>query len=78
MDKDNRKFLLKLLAALFLAQWLTVMGGILVCANPDLVGQDKYENINQRCPQIGSRVENLFMVSLATVLSLLGAGVNDR
>lgn len=65
---NNKDYLLKLLTAVFVMQWLVVCSGVALCAfgpnNSDAM-------VTERCPNVGKRVENIFTLSIATVLSLL-------
>ena len=60
----SRLFLFRALAAIFTAQFLLILIAIHKCGSV------------QACPKLGQRVENLFGVATATVLSLLGTS-ND-
>ena len=60
----SRLFLFRALAGIFLAQFLLILIAIHKCGTV------------AACPKLGQRVENLFGVATATVLSLLGSS-ND-
>jgi len=61
MNPINREgFLLKLLASLFAVQLGFIGFSMYICK----------DNLD-KCPKIGDRMENYFMVTLATTLSLL-------
>jgi hypothetical protein len=56
----KEEFLLKLLAGLFAVQFGFIGFSLVICK----------DNID-KCPKIGDRMENYFLVTLATTLSLL-------
>ena len=67
MKKSDREgFLLKLLAALFAVQLGFIGWSIGIC-----------KNSLESCPRLGDRMENYFMVTLATTLSLLTFNNNN-
>jgi len=69
MSSFNPKpFLFKLLAAILLSQFLIMGWAVWRCGTVDPGSKTL---LKDRCPDIGQRVENLFGLSLATVLSLL-------
>ncbi len=65
---SSKTYLLRLLTVIFAMQWLVIVGGVGLCAfAPSRDGK----GVRDHCPNLGSRIENLFMMSTATVLSLL-------
>jgi hypothetical protein len=65
---NPKPFLFKLLAAIFLSQFLIMSWSVWRCGT---VEPGNKTLLKDRCPEIGQRIENLFGLSLATVLSLL-------
>lgn len=65
---NPKPFLFRLLAAIFFAQFVIMGWSVWRCGT---VGKGESLHLKERCPDIGQRVENLFGLSLATVLSLL-------
>ena len=72
MERPNgfspKSFLFRLLAAIFLCQFMIIGWSVWRCGT---VGPGESLHMKDRCPELGQRVENLFGLSLATVLSLL-------
>jgi hypothetical protein len=65
---NPKPFLFRLLAAIFLCQFVITGWSVWRCGT---VSAGESLHLKERCPDIGQRVENLFGLSLATVLSLL-------
>ena len=59
-------FLLRTLVGIFLAQFILLTYALVKCPNKD------------NCPELGRRIENLCNVAVATTLSLLGVGRQDK
>ena len=67
---DKQKFLLKLLAGIFMFQAAIFSFGVFYCARNG--GLDK-------CPTIGQRYEQTFNVMIATTLALLtGSAISNK
>ena len=64
-------FLLRLLAVIFILQFLVTWRGIVACEKMTIKPGTEVISIKDTCPELGQRVENLFSVALATILSLL-------
>ena len=65
-------FLLRALIGVFVYQGVLVVVGYATCARYTRE-RDKDALVSEVCPEITGRVENLFSVATATILSLLGS-----
>ena len=63
-----RPFLFRMLAGIFTAQFVMAGYALVRCSSGHPTGELK---ISERCPELGTRVENLFGLAVATTLSLL-------
>ena len=71
---DRQKFLLKLLAAIFICEFAYIMLANVACGwyavtHPEVTFMDE-----GTCSKLGTRSERAFSVAIATSLSLIGAG----
>ena len=62
----QRVFLYRMLAAIFAVEATFLGFAFIRCHNPEV------------CPRLGQRAEQLFGVAIATTLSLLGVGINNK
>ena len=68
-------FLFRMLAGIFVAEAALLAYSFVQCANPR-AGMESLL-LNERCPRLGQRAENIFEIAIATTLSLLvGAGAS--
>ena len=70
-------FLYRMLLGIFIVEALFLGFSFMGCR--DLALQHPPKTIQEHCPRMGERAENLFGVAVATVLSLLGgAAINEK
>ena len=62
----QRVFLFRLLAAIFDVEAFFLAFSVVKCKDAEM------------CPDLGTRSEQLFGVAVATTLSLLGVGINNK
>ena len=62
----QRVFLFRLLASIFAVEAFFLAFSFVRCKDAEM------------CPDLGTRSEQLFGVAVATTLSLLGVGINNR
>jgi len=73
-----RVFLMRMLAIIFLAEFVALMLSFRVCTDGNMSGREAEQTITERCPSIGSRSQELFAVAIATTLSLLGSSETPK
>ena len=67
MRFNKEKFLLTMLACIFVVEGLFIAAAVTKCFSLSK------EDYSEMCPELGDRTEKLFGVAVATTLSLLGA-----
>lgn len=73
---DPLPFLYRTLIGIFIVEAIFLGWSFTACR--DIALQQPPKTIQEHCPRIGERAENLFGISIATVLSLIGgAAVED-